>query len=120
MANTTHEYHAMFLLCLVLSLASDNELTGLSEDHDRIYSFGEVAKKGLDGANVFEVIGELRGVSDDVLSRYGFDSRGLDLFWDRLDQGVLPSHQIMEEFKNHGSMLEILHSRRPILSEQYV
>ena len=58
----------MFLLCLVLSLANDDELTGLSEDHDRIYGFGEVAKKGLNAPHVFEVIGELRSASDDVLS----------------------------------------------------
>ena len=86
MAVSGAEYEAMFLLCLVLSLASENELPGLSEDHDRIYALGEVARKGLDAPNVFTIIGELRSVSDEVLSRFGFDSTPLQIFWDRMDK----------------------------------
>ena len=113
MATTPDEYHAMFLLCLVLSLADENELTGLCDDHDRIYAFGEVAKRGLEAQNIFSIIGELRSVSDEVLARYGFDSSALQIFWDRLDEGILPSHEMINAFQAHQSMLKILESRIP-------
>ena len=120
MANTTIEYHGMFLLCLILSLANENELTGLSEDHDRIYGLGEVAKKGLLAANIFEIIGEIRSCSDHVLSRFGFDSSPLEVFWSRLDKGVLPGHELINLYQTNHSMLEILKYRIPIISNQYV
>ena len=120
MAKDAIEYRAMFLLCLVLSLATEDELPGMAEAHERIYALGEVAKKGLNAHHVNDVLNELKQVSFQVLNRYGFDYSPLEIFWERFHTGILPGHQLIEAYQSNKTMLDILKSRIPGTTEFYV
>jgi len=113
MAKSSVEYKAMFLLCLVLSLATDEELPGRAEEHDRIYALGEVAKIGLEAPNIIQILNELKDVSSRVLLRYNFNPNDLEIFWERVVSGELPGHQLINAYQSKIAMLDILKSRIP-------
>ncbi len=107
--NRLEDYHAFFLLWLALLL--DDGLKGRSRDQTRIYDLGAVARFGLDAETVRERADAVLTRAHDVLGRHGFEAGPLATMQARLDTNRLPADDIIELFREHESLAEVLRTR---------
>lgn len=107
--NRLDDYHAYFLLWLTLLL--DDGLTGRSCNQTRIYDLGAVARFGLDAESVLERAGEVLSRAPAVLGRYAFDADPLKIMNQRLETGRLPADDIIEQFREHELLADVLRTR---------
>lgn len=111
--NRLEEYYAYFLLWLTLLL--DDGLKGRSRNQTRIYDLGAVARFGLDAETVRERAGEVLGRAPAVLDGYGFDVDPLSTMNQRLETGCLPADDIVEQFREHESLADVLRTRTGLI-----
>lgn len=111
--NRLDDYHAYFLLWLILLL--DDELKGRSHNQTRIYDLSAVARFGLETETVRERAGELLARATAVLGRYGFDPSPLNIIDERLETGRLPADDIIDRFQTHESLADVLRARTGML-----
>jgi carboxylate-amine ligase len=90
------DYHNYFLLWLMLLL--DDGLAGRASKEARIYDLGEVAYLGLEAPAVRERAAEILDRAPTVLPARGFDARPLESFRWRLETGVLPADEVIEQY----------------------
>lgn len=107
--NQLVDYHAFFLLWLTLLL--DDQLDGRAYNQTRIYDLGAIARFGLDAETVRERATAVLTRSPVVLAKYGFDIGPLSVMQHRLETGRLPADDIIDKFRETGSLEEVLRSR---------
>lgn len=107
--NRLDDYHAYFLLWLTLLL--DDELKERSRYPTRIYDLGAVARFGLAAETVRDRAGEVLARAPAVLQRYGFDPRPLRTMEQRLENCRSPADDIIDCFRESGSLKDVLQSR---------
>jgi carboxylate-amine ligase len=100
------DFHAYFLLWLELLL--DDGLAGRASEQSRIYDLGAVARDGLAVETVRERAAEVLDRAPEVLAQYGFDSRPLTPFAQRLSSGRLPADDFIDWFEEEPSIPALL------------
>ncbi|MDA1013776.1 MAG: glutamate-cysteine ligase family protein [Planctomycetota bacterium] len=111
--NRLDDYHAFFLLWLTLLV--DDGLTGRARDQTRIYDLGAVARFGLEAETVRERAGEVLARAPVALNRFGFDPGPLRIMNHRLETGRLPADDIIDRFRESGSLANVLQSRTGLI-----
>jgi len=112
--NRLEDYHAYFLLWLTLLL--DDELPGRARNQTRIYDLGAVARFGLEAETVRERAGAVLARAPAVLGRYGFDAGPLRIMNQRLETGRVPADDIINCFRETGSLEDVLRSRAGLVA----
>lgn len=107
--NQLVDYHAFILLWLTLLL--DDELDGRAHNQTRIYDLGAVARFGLEAETVRERATAVLTRSTAVLEKYRFDIGSLSVMQRRLETGRLPADDIIDCFRETGSLEHVLRSR---------
>ena len=97
--NRLEDYHAYFLLWLMLLL--DDDLKGHARDQTRIYDLGAVARFGLESDTIRERADAILTRPPVVLDCHGFDATPLTAFETRLETNHLPADEIIELFEHH-------------------
>lgn len=111
--NRLVDYHAFFLLWLTLLL--DDQLEGRAHNQTRIYDLGTVARFGLEAETVRERATAVLTRSPDVLEKHGFDIGPLSVMQHRLETGRLPADDIIDLFRESGSLADVLRSRTGLI-----
>lgn len=111
--NQLVDYHAFFLLWLTLLL--DDELDGRACSQTRIYDLGAIARFGLEAEIVRERATAVLTRSPAVLERYGFDIGPLSVMQHRLEAGRLPADDLIDHFRQSGSLEDVLRSRTGLI-----
>lgn len=112
MASRFADYHAYFLLWLELLL--DDGLSGRAGRETCVYDLGAVARFGLEAEAVRPRLAELLTRAPGVLARWGFDASPLSIFVRRYDTGRLPADDLLDAFRQTGSLPSAL--RHAVLS----
>lgn len=112
--NQLVDYHAFILLWLTLLL--DDELDGRAHNQTRIYDLGAIARIGLEAETVRERATAVLTRSPAVLEKYGFDISPLSVMQRRLETGRLPADDIIDCFRETGSLEEVLRSRTGLVA----
>lgn len=108
MPNSLVEIEAQFLSFLALVL--DDDLKGRASKQTRIYDLGQVARHGLQAEDMKARATELLERANMVLKPWGFDTKALDVFKERVATGRTPADEMIELFQK-TSMQEVLRSR---------
>ena len=111
--NRLADYHAYFLLWLTVLL--DDGLKGRAYHQTRIYDLGAVARFGMDADGVRERADEVLTNAPAVLEKYGFDSSSLEDVRQRVTTGQLPADEIIDQFRQHNSLADILRQRAELI-----
>ncbi|WP_291177749.1 glutamate-cysteine ligase family protein [Gimesia sp.] len=107
--NQLVDYHAFILLWLTLLL--DNELDGRAHNQTRVYDLGAISRFGLEAETVRERATAVLTRSPVVLEKYGFDIGPLSVMQRRLETGRLPADDIIDCFRETGSLEHVLRLR---------
>jgi Glutamate-cysteine ligase family 2(GCS2) len=110
------DFHAYFLLWLELLL--DEGLGGRASDQSRIYDLGAVARFGLAAETIGERAAQVLDRAPDVLARWGFDSRPLEPFRRRLETGRLPADDLIDLFRQEGSIPAVLRHLSALIPQE--
>jgi hypothetical protein len=100
------DYHNYFLVWLELLL--DEELHGRASNETRIYDLGAVARHGVTAETVTERAGEVLDRAPKTLADWGFETRTLTSFRERLDTSRVPADKIIEVFEREQSIPAVL------------
>jgi hypothetical protein len=103
------EFECAFLSFLALVL--DDGLKGRAFKQSRIYDFGQVARFGLQAECMSERAGELLERAPALLKGWGFDPSALEIFTDRLRTGRTPADELLDLYRESGSLLKVLEAR---------
>lgn len=115
MPASTLDFRCQFLLFLGLLLTP--ELKGRASRQSRIYDLGHVARFGLGAETVSERLAEFFKHAPQRLEEWGFDSRPLGHFRDRLGSGRTPADEMIENFA--GDLRDVLKSRAEFIYESH-
>lgn len=111
MPSSIQEIEAQFLAFIALVL--DESLKGRASKQTRIYDLGQVARKGLMAESVQERLSEFLEKAPGVLQEWGYNPQPLEIFKERLLTGRTPADDMIDLFKQTGSLIEVLKSRSP-------
>ena len=111
--NRLGDYHAYFLLWLTLLL--DDDLQGRARNQTRIYDLGAVARFGLEAETVCDRASTVLARAPAVLARYGLDAGPLRIMNQRLETGRLPADDIIDCYRETGSLEDVLRSRTGLI-----
>ena len=100
------DFHNYFLLWLALLL--DEGLRGRAMNQTRVYDLGAVARYGLEAETVRDRAGEVLDRAPKVLASWGFNPEPLASFRRRLATGRLPADEMVEWYRQGGSVPAVL------------
>jgi carboxylate-amine ligase len=109
MPNSLIEFEAQILS--FVSLILDENLNGRASRQSRIYDLGQVARFGLAAECMKTRAMDLLHGAEKVLGGWGFDTRALDVFNERVSCGKTPADEMLEVYDRSGSVEEILRQR---------
>ncbi len=107
--NRLDDYYGFFLLWLALLL--DDGLEGRASEQSRIYDLGAVARFGLEADSVRPRAAEILRRAPDVVERHGFHAKPLEGFERRVETNRLPCDDIVDQFEQTRSVVDVLRTR---------
>jgi carboxylate-amine ligase len=100
------EYEGYLLLWLALIL--DTDLNGRASAQDRVYDLGKIAVYGLDDDETRRRITEVLEAAELVLPKWGFRTKPLEDFWQRVDARKVPADRLIAAFQEGQSLEKCL------------
>jgi hypothetical protein len=102
MAVSLDDYHAFFLTSLALLL--DDTLIGEASPQTRVYDLGSIAVTGLGSPITRDRASLVLQSAEMIAERFGFERRGLDEMWNRIDRQRVPADDLIEIFEREKSI----------------
>jgi len=112
--NRLDDYYGFFLLWLAVLL--DDGMEGRASEQSRIYDLGAVARFGLVADAVRPRAAEILFRAPGVVERHGFNPKALHEFARRLETNRLPCDDIVDQFQETKSVVDVLRSRTGLVA----
>ena len=106
MALNLDDYYAFFLTSLAVLL--DDSLTGDASPQTRFYDLGQIAVSGLDLPIYRDRASTILESAELIAQRFGFERRGLDEMWKRIDTQRVPADDLIDLFEQEKSIEGVL------------